>query len=57
MRTTTMKRIWVAALALVLAGGVSACADEPMGVEEASYEPQLDGKSECVLINGVVRCS
>ena len=57
MRTTTMKRIWVAALALVLAGGVSACADEPMGVEEASYQPQLDGKSECVLINGVVRCS
>jgi len=54
----TTKRIWLAALALVMAAGLGACADEPMAVEaEESYEVQMDGTEEpCVIVDGRLVC-
>lgn len=57
MKTTT-KRVWLAALVLVISAGVGACADEPMAVEaEETFEPQADGTGNCVIINGQLHCS
>ena len=59
MRTMT-KRFSMLAATLLLAGAAGACADEPMGVEEQTYEVQMDGTSDegnCVIIAGKLVCS
>ena len=58
MHTTTMKRVLVAAVALVAAGALGACADEPMAPEEA-YEVEMDetNSDNCVVINGQLYCN
>ena len=59
MTKTTMKRVWLGALALVLTAGVGACADQPMAVEEP-YEVQMQGEStdddNCIYIGGQLYC-
>lgn len=56
--TKTTKRIWMAALALVLTGALGACSDQPMAPEEG-YEVQLDGNEgkNCIIIDGVIHCN
>ena len=58
MRNSTTKRVWMAAVALVLLGAVGACSDEPMAVEEP-YEVQMTETNDeptCVYIDGQLIC-
>ena len=59
MRNQTTKRVWMAAVALMLVGAVGACADEPMAVED-SYEVQMSedttGGNTCIYIDGQLHC-
>ena len=54
----TMKRVWMVAAMVLVAGALGACADEPMAVEEEAYTVQMDEEgTDCVLIRGILYCS
>ena len=54
----SMKRFGLVLAVLVMAGGLGACADEPMGIEEEAYTVQMDETSGgCVVIDGKLYCT
>ena len=62
MRNSTTKRVWMAAVALMVSGALGACADQPMGPTEESYEVLMDEtttqaeSNDCIVIDGQLFC-
>ena len=53
----SMKRFGLVAAILVMMGGLGACADEPMGIEEEAYTVEMDeAGGDCVWIAGQLVC-